>query len=451
MSPRPNIIYVVAHDLGKEAGLYGSDFDTPHLDAFGGKGVTFTQAFCTSPACSPSRGCAMTGQAAHTNGLVGLANPGALWTMPLSTRTIVDDLNDHGYETVHAGMQHERHNRVDNRYRVELNTGGWVENGVEGAIRYLEDHKGSDKPFYLNLGTNEVHSGQWETYKFDRTHSRKDIYGMDDPDEVRLPDYLPDFPQVRTEWAAFKACVRYWDSQVGRLLESIENGGWYENTIVVVTTDHGVAGHRAKSTLYREGVDITLLMRLPENQAGGMQVDHIVQNIDILPTLMDACGLPTRPEVQGRSFWPLLTGGDYTPNEHVCLERNFHDDFDPTRSIRTHDFALIRSFNPHGMLHYTPDRVERMADSYHRWFTEMWPARTEPRPEYQLFDRRTDPRERTNVASDPSYADTLKELSGKLSAWMELTDDPILEACDEGSFTEVMRRRFEYWFGAAPA
>ncbi|MBD3238989.1 MAG: sulfatase-like hydrolase/transferase [Chitinivibrionales bacterium] len=440
---RPNVIHIIAHDLGKEIGLYGAGFSTPNLDSFGRAGVTFNQCYCTSTACSPSRGCGMTGQTAHTNGLVGLANPGALWHMPLATRTMVDDFNDAGYETAHSGMQHERFRKEHNRYQNELPSSGWVEDAVDGAIGFLENRPAGASPFYLNIGTNEVHSGQWETYKFDRKVSRAAVYGTVDPQTVRMPSFVPDLPLLRREWAAFAGCVSYWDSQVGRLLDTIERLGYYENTIVLITTDHGVAAHRVKSTLYKEGVEITLLMRIPGGRPG-VTVESMVQNTDLLPTLMDACGIPVRSDIEGRSLWPLLSGGEYTPYDHVCLERNFHGNFDPMRAIRTEDYALIRNFDLSKTLHYTPDQVTHTKDSYHRWFTELWPDTVEPCPEFELFDRRRDPAERINVAGEAAYERVLDDLKAKLASWMEKTNDPLLEATDEEGFTRVVRERFEY-------
>ena len=101
---RPNILYVVCHDLGRTLGCYGKPVISPNLDRFASQGALFASAFCSSPACSPSRGCAMTGQYAHTNGLMGLVNQG--WSLPESTRTIIDHLNDAGYTTAHVGLQH---------------------------------------------------------------------------------------------------------------------------------------------------------------------------------------------------------------------------------------------------------------------------------------------------------------------------------------------------------
>lgn len=451
-----NVIYVVAHDLGKELGTYGSCFPTPNLDRLADRGVAFDEAYCTSPCCSPSRGCAMTGRTAHSNGLAGLANPGAEWKLPPSVRTIVDDFNDAGYETVHAGMEHERQNKHANRYRRVLDCGGWVEQAVDAAIGFLEPRSSDAPPFYLNVGTNEVHSGQWQTWKHDRRHSRwKDVYGLLPDEQVELPPFLPDTPEMRREWAAFGGCVRYYDTQIGRLLDAVERLGYTDDTLIVFTTDHGVAAHRAKGTLYRAGVEIALLMQLPgrAEPATGPRYDGLIQNIDYRPTLLDACGIAPPAEVQGRSFWPLLTGGDYPPHEAICLERNFHGDFDPMRSIRTTDWTLIRNFDPSRTRCWTPPEVEPddITPRYEKWYTEMWPAATQPRPEYELFDRRQDPREWHNLADRPEHQAALAELNAGLDDWMHATADPLLETTDPDRFKQLLWRRTGHPDGAESA
>ena len=116
---KPNILYLIPHDIGPTLSCYGHpDVKTPNLDRLAAEGARFTDHFCASTCCSPSRGTLMTGRYAHSHGLMGLVNRS--WSLPESERTIVDHLNEAGYETVHAGLQHERTKREMNRYRTYL-------------------------------------------------------------------------------------------------------------------------------------------------------------------------------------------------------------------------------------------------------------------------------------------------------------------------------------------
>lgn len=420
---RPNIIYLVCHDLGKHIGCYGAGVASPCLDRFAAGGVKFTNAFCNSPACSPSRGCAQSGRYAHTNGLMGLVNQG--WSMPPGTRTVVDHLNDAGYETVHFGLQHERWRASENRYKIEGLTRGedeCAEAALDRAIGHLESRRGSTTPFYMNIGTAEVHASRWQGNK---PWSRQHIYGIDPEDRVHLPKYIPDFPQTRREFAKFQACIRYFDGQVQRLFNAVKWLGHEENTLVVVTTDHGIASERSKGTIYDRGVEIALLMRMPGTIGDGEVVDDLIQNIDLTPTLLEAAGVEAPESVQGRSFWRRLTGGEYSPHDEIFIERNYHGNFDPMRAVRTRRFHYIRNHAENPKRAWLPHEVNRMNESYTNWLNELWPEKTEPRDEEELFDVESDPDEFVNLANDPDRREIREELRAKVESWMRRTDDPL--------------------------
>lgn len=108
--------------------------------------------------------------------------------------------------------------------------------------------------------------------------------------------------------------------------------------------DRGIAGLRAKGTLYDPGTDIALLMRLPGVIPEGKSFSELIQNIDIAPTILEATGVPIPATMQGKSFWPLLTGGSHEAHEAIVIERNWHGDYDPMRAVRTKRFHYIRNF-----------------------------------------------------------------------------------------------------------
>jgi len=189
---RPNIVYFVVHDLGRHAGCYGIPIETPNIDRFAAESLQFNQAFCTSPACSPSRNCVMTGLYPQQSGGIGLAHMG--WPLPAEIRTIVDDLNDAGYETIHAVMQHERQPRT-NRYQVDLDysyDNYNTEQAVDSALEHLRSHDKS-RPFYLNLGSQQPHPSTWE--KADQ------LYGGPVPEsEVFVPHQPRPIPYESPRW-----------------------------------------------------------------------------------------------------------------------------------------------------------------------------------------------------------------------------------------------------------
>lgn len=434
-SRRPNILYFVCHDIGRHMGCYGVPVATPNLDEFAASGVKFTNAFCNSPACTPSRVCAMSGQYAHVSGGIGLAHLG--WPMPENVRTIVDYLNDAGYETIHSGMEHDRHPQA-NHYKVDFEE-GWedfhAENGVNKALDYLAKRDRS-RPFYLNIGSQQPHASSWR-------HT-DGLYGEPvAPEDVYIPPYLPDLPGLRRGFGQFQAAIRYMDKHFGRLLEGVKKLGHDRDTIVIFTTDHGIAAPRSKGTLYDRGVEIALLVRLPEGCQAGAEVRHLIQNIDFVPTLLGAAGVPVPGHLPGKSFWPLLTGGKYTPHQHVFIERNFHgerriyggdkdyvDRYDPVRAVRTPAFHYIRYFDPTVKCRpWLPFEVPPclpgdMQEGRHWEFCVPHPR--EPRPAEELFHVMHDPQEFVNVAGRPEFRQVQADLKSRLEEWMKSTDDFVL-------------------------
>ena len=423
---QPNIIYIICHDLGKHLGCYGAEVYSPNLDRFAEEGVKFTNMFCNAPACSPSRGCGMTGMYSHTNGLMGLVNCG--WSMPESTPTIVDYLNDAGYETVHVGLQHERYSVEANRYQIhgdDTFEERLVENAVGNAIKYLESRKGSTTPFYLNVVTHEVHATIWQnTFMPERLK----VYQDDYPDKPYIPRYVPDVPALREVMLKFQACIRYFDKQIQRLFDAVERLGYKENTLVIFTTDHGIGNVRAKGTLYDRGTEIAYMMQMPGTIGSGEVFSDLTQNIDIVPTLLEAAGLEIPSTVQGKSFWKKLIGQDYTPHREIFTERNYHGDtYDPMRSVRTERYHYIKNFAENPKKEWLPHEVPYMNDTYKWWYVELWPEFTLPRDKEELFDVVNDPDEFINLAYDPAYQEIKAELSRKLDQWMHDTKDPLLE------------------------
>ena len=434
----PNIVYVIAHDLGRTLGCYGEAVLTPQLDRFAAEGVRFDRAFCAAPACSPARGCAYTGQYSHTNGLMGLVNGG--WSLPIESKTFVDYLNGAGYHTVVSGLDHTRARREDMRFKQYLTHAPRTAGAVDDAIGFLDTYEG-DAPFLLNVGTVEVHSSQWLSQhppanRFGPGASLRDYGRAPDPGKAFLPACMPDFPLVRAEMANMQACVEYFDFHIGRLLNAIDRLSYRENTVVMVTTDHGIDGMRAKTSVYDKGTEITCLVRGP-GIASGAVMGELVENIDYLPTFLELAGAEIPDSIQGRSLLPLLSGESAAWREMIFTERNYHggnveprpdgasSNYDPIRSVRTQDLHLIRNFQPGKWLPTPPD--VRDVKPLGAWLPSMLPVPDQPRPELELYDLRTDPNEWHNVAEDPAYTSECERLLAALDQWMRDTDDPLLQ------------------------
>lgn len=431
---RPNILLITCHDLGRFLGCYGIDtVATPHLDALAADGIRFTQAFCTAPQCSPSRASLFTGRYPHSNGMMGLTNVGC-WDMHPQEQHIAQLLGQTGYRTGIAGVYHETIRNPQERFAlhdfVECRRGEQVS---DTALQLLKRYAAQDAPFYLEVGYFEPHRSPAKEREeagylgFIGGYIEADAAGG-----VTVPPYLRDTEEARKELAELQGAVRYLDLQVGRVLQGLKELGLEENTLVIFTTDHGLALPRAKCSLYDPGLEIALIMRLPSREwAGGIGMSTLVSNVDIVPTLLDVAGIPVSREIQGRSLIPSLDGDVYEERDCIYGEMTYHDYYDPRRCIRSKTFKLIVNFSG------APFFMDP---------SQSWSRRTDPvvpaqpalayHPLVELYDLVEDPWEQRNVADLPGLSDIQDELLGRLFHWMQATHDPILE----GAVTSPMHR-----------
>lgn len=406
MAGKSNVLFIITHDTGRHLGCCGRGVKTPNLDSLAGQGVLFENEFCTSPQCSPSRGSIITGRYPHNHGLIGLTHRG--FRLNPNERLLPQVLGEADFETHLFGFQHEAPDPKELGYRnVRRHEKG---NSCLNVAPMVEEFLRSkpDAPFFASVGFSETH----------RPYPQSDA----PLESVRPVPYLPDVEANRRDVADLEILVRRVDDAVGGILEALEEGGLAENTLVVFTTDHGIAFPRAKATLFDPGIETALIMRFPEGRGKGRRIAAQVENIDVMPTLLDYLGLEIPPRVQGGSLLPLVDGETETLHDELFFEMTYHAAYDPMRAVRTPEFKYIRSFadKPFAV---APNVDAGHAKDYLRglgWFDE-------PRSKEQLYDLRRDPYEQTNLADDPAHADTLNRMRAALEQWMRETDDPYLD------------------------
>jgi len=422
-----NIVQFIWHDLGDNLSCYGKpEIPSPRLEALAAEGVVFENNFCTSPQCSPARGSIMTGRYPHSNGLMGLTHRG--WSYSEGERDLPMILNDAGFTTCLIGHQHER-NRDELTYARHDTSVTRNHEVADKACAFFGSDAAKAQPFYTNVGFSDVHRN----------------FGLDyDPEvlaKVKVPGFLPDLPVVRKDLATFYENIRRADAAVGRVLDALRDAGLEKDTLVVFTTDHGMPFPRAKMSCYDPGIHTALILRLPGVIEAGSRVSHLVSHVDLLPTLLDALGVAVPENVQGRSFWPLLTGGTYEPRTEVIADVTWHGgQYDPTRCIRTGRWKYIHNFIPgRPVLIQGPAGQRYGAGIIDRYFS-AW------RPEHELYDLDADPDEKKNLADDPEMADVLTDLQQRLHRILEDTGDPLLKGDipsppDEGDYDSYWHTR----------
>jgi arylsulfatase A-like enzyme len=235
------------------------------------------------------------------------------------------------------------------------------------------------------------------------------------------PENLPDTAAVREDIAAFKSSARSLDQGVGRVLNALHAAGMVDNTLIVFTTDHGLAFPRAKGTLYDRGTGVMLIMRGPGGFLGGRVVDEMVSHIDLYPTFCELAGIATPDFAQGCSLLPMMRGEAASVRDAVFTELTYHASYDPQRAIRTPRWKYVRHFDDYGkpVLPNIDDSPSKDV------FVEAgWGERQVSRE--QLYDLVLDPEEGNNLAGDPASERIRAELAERLEHQMRETDDPRL-------------------------
>jgi N-sulfoglucosamine sulfohydrolase len=385
---------------------YGYQVPTPNIQLLADQGVLFRQAFCAAPTCSGSRASLLTGRYCHNNGMLGLAHRG--WALDDYGHHWVHPLRSAGYHSALIGEQHVSEDPdvigYDDVIEVQSHHAGDV------APIAIEAIRSAPEPFFLSVGFFETHRSFAAP-----TSVRDSLYSLPPPN-------LPDTPPTRHDMAAFKASARSLDQGIGAVLNGLHQHGLAERTLIICTTDHGLAFPGAKATLFDRGIGVMLLIRGPGGFTGGKVFDAMVSHLDIYPTICDLAGIDQPAWLQGASLMPLIHGQVDALNEAVFAEMTFHAAYQPLRAVRTERSKYIRRFDdyPHPVLANCDDSASKEVLIEAGWADQVV-------PEEQLFDLVLDPNESNDLSGDPARARELAAMRRRLTEWMEETEDPLLD------------------------
>lgn len=349
--------------------------------------------------------------------MIGLAHRG--FQLKDYSNHLVQFLNGQGYETVLCGIQHEApraemigyHRILDGQaYHMGKTEGSGEDQDTANAravADYLRNSPG--KPFFLSFGMFSTHR--------EYPVPDEDI----DPNYVMPPFPLYDCERTRRDMAAYITSARIADRCVGIVLKALEDAGLEEDTLILFTTDHGIAFPKMKCNLYDTGIGVSLILKYPGNPGRGKVVDALVSQIDAFPTLCDLAGLEKPPWLQGASMVPILKGEREEIREELFAEVTYHAAYEPMRCIRTRRYKLIRHNDEHDS--FVPANID---DSPSKDFLVENGYLELSRDKEQLFDLYFDPVERVNLVNHPRYQEVYRDLSSRLDKWMQETHDPLL-------------------------
>ncbi len=500
---RPNILFVFADDWGRYASAYAkldgpgtlSDaVQTPNFDRVAREGVLFRKAFVSAPSCTPCRSALLSGQHFWRTGRGSILR-GAVWDYSSPSYALL--LRDAGYhlgETYKVwgpgtpndapfGAGQHAYEKAGGRFnQFSKNVTNLVAAGtpleaakqallaeVRGNLNaFLADRK-PGQPFCYWFGPTNTHR-KWQK------GSGQKLWGIN-PDMLKgkMPAFLPDVPEVREDFADYLGEAQAVDAALGVMLARLTEIGELDNTLIVVSGDHGAPGFpHGKCNLYDFGAGVSLAIRGP-GVTGGRVVDDLVTLPDLAPTFLEVGGLTPPAVMTGRSLVNLLrsskSGQVEAVRDAVYIGRERHvenarADFlpYPQRAIRTHDFLYIINFrpdrwplgDPYRLDGANPPTVTELTEETRTTFpdddagpTKAWlvTMRNDPqwkrhfdwayakRPREELYDLNSDPQQTTNVAADPRYAAARAKLEARLMGELQRTGDPRL--VDNGKFYET--------------
>ncbi len=462
-SKRPNIVFAISDDQSwMHAGAYGDKATrTPAFDRVAREGVLFNYAYAAAPSCSPSRAAILTGR-----NIWELEESGILLGILKAKFDVFTlELEDAGYEVAATGKtwapgrvsEHWTRNPLGKQFadrKIPEDQRRPGLNPLDYAANFDDffAQRDKSKPFFFWLGATEPHQsydvGSWK-------RAGKKLA------DARLPSWLPDNPVTRGEILDYGIEIEHFDTHVGRVLATLEKAGELDNTVVIVTSDHGNPLPRSKCNLYDGGLRVPFAVRWPEKIPAGRKVDDFISLADMAPTLLEIAGVPVPEVMSARSFWNVLqssaqglvdrtrdfvTGGfeRHTPARRDGVGY-------PMRMIRTHKYQYIRNYEPDRWPAGDPDynsvpqglfgdvdRGETKAYLIdHARDPEVLPYYLMAfgrRPAEELYDMEKDPEQLHNVADEQEYAAVKDDLARRLRAYLDKTGDPRMKGVSPWDF-----------------
>ena len=365
----------------------------------------FTNYFCSAPQCSPSRASMFSGLMPHRNGMIGLAHRG--FKLKKDIPYLPGILRDNGYKTFLFGVQHETQSGKQEElgYQNFLTAETKFCNDICGVFcKFLEECP--PEPFFASVGVVE-------------THQRYPIV-ENPPGNLKIPGFLPDCIEVKKDIAGLNILVQRVDETIGRIISTLEKTGKIDNTLIIFTTDHGIAMPGAKATLFDPGIEIFLIMKgpgIPERK----KLECLSSNVDLVPTILDYLGIKIPDNIDGVSLMPVVKDGKKQIRECIYTELTYHAGYDPMRSIRTNKYKYIRSFEVRPF--YFPVNVDA---SFSKGLFKQMGYFDRLRPFEFFFDLEKDPLERKNLINDPEYRVIIDGFRKQLISNMKKTKDPLV-------------------------
>lgn len=448
LQAKPNFLFITVDDMNCDSiGAFGCPLEdiTPNIDKLASQSLRFDKAHVVVGNCFPSRNVMFSGRYPHNSGVEGFYQ-----VKPTDFPVLCDLMQQGGYYAAIRGkVSHSTPYQpyawdddltiLPDGSKAHMKDAKSYYDSVKTGIEKAESQ---EKPFFLNVNISDPHKPFW--HPGDK-HPTSRVYTAD---EVPVPGYLWDDPQVREELALYYSSVRRADDCVGEIIRALEESGKRENTIVMFLSDHGMPLPFSKTQLYHHSTKTPLIVNWPGvTSAGSIDDAHLVSAVDLLPTWLEMADLEAPDGLDGRSFVSLIKGQSQEGWDMVYKEYNENSGGQraPMRAVQTHQFLYL--FNPwsDGVRKF---KTATQGTATYRRMKEIAPENAEISARLNLFDFREveelydiekDPDCLVNLAANPEYKPQLQAMRGHLGGWLKETNDPTIQAFENRDSPQVVQ------------
>ena len=450
---RPNILFAIADDWGLHAGAYGTSWvNTPNFDRVAREGLLFRNAYTPIAKCAPSRAILLTGRHGWQLEEAGNHMP----YFPAKFKSWPEALTEKGWfvgitgkgwgpgiANDAAGQPRQITGRPFNQRTAPPPAKAISANDYAANFAAFLDAAPKDAPWCFWYGATEPH----RAYEFQVGVNKG---GRKLSDVTRVPAYWPDNDTIRHDMLDYGYEVEHVDRHLGRMLAELERRGLLENTLVIVTSDHGMPFPRVKGYAYDASNHVPLAIRWPSGIAKpGRVIDDFVDFTDIAPTLLDVAGIATASSgmaaFTGRSWREIFAsakdGRVVAARDHVLLGKERTDSGRPNdagypiRAMIRDGFLYLRNYEPSrwpagnpetGYLDTdgSPTKTFLLEARRRNPADPFWPLNFGLRPGEELYDLRQDPDCVRNLASDPAHATRRRTMHDDMTAKLKAQGDP---------------------------
>lgn len=463
---RPNILFIIADDWGN--GHYGlneeSWLKTPAFNRVAREGVTFTNCFTSNPKCCPSRASLLTGRNSWqlkeaVNHFTIFPSEFPVFPTLLEEAGYFSGMTGKGWgpgDYKSTGWPHNPAGREYQKHTLKPPHRGISNNDYARNFEDFLEKKPADKPFCFWLGTHEPHRAYEEG---------AGLRAGRDPSAVKLPKYYPDNRVISSDMLDYALEVEWFDQHVGRVIQKLETIGELDNTLIVITSDHGMPFPRVKGQIYEHSYHIPMAVRWGKRVPGGRVIEDFINFRDVAPTFMEAAGVKPPASMTGKSFVDVITSGkagvvDATRNvmligkERHDLGRPYDQGY-PVRAIRTPEYLYVRNYYPDRWPAGNPETGYRNCDGSPTkdfllgGFDKYYRMSFGKRPVEELYLIRTDPDCVNNLATNLQYARTMRELRNRMEDMLRKEGDPRLTGneafFDTIQYTGPRKHAYDTW------